>query len=313
MERRALGIERDETRCPECGSEDLRTDYKRAEVVCRNCGLVVDDNFIDMGPEWRAFDHEERNRRTRVGAPLAYGIHDKGLSTTISPTDKDVRGKDIPVDDRVRWHRLRKWQKRIRISSAAEKNLAHALTELDRSSSSLGLPRSVREAASVIYRKAAENRLTKGRNMEEVVAASLYAACRRCNVPRTLKEVAEAARIDKRGIGRTYRALARELGIKLPPTSPADYVPRFASKLGLPGEVQSKALEIIEEAAKAGLISGMNPSGIAAAALYIASLLLDDRRPQKHVAKAAGVTEITLRSKYKELTKQLGIRVRPWI
>ena len=262
-------------------------DYERAEVVCARCGLVIDENLVDMGPEWRAFDHEQRDKRTRVGAPITYTIHDKGLSTMIDWRNKDIYGRDIPARNRAQWYRLRKWQRKIRISGATERNLAFALSELDRDSSRLGLPRSVREAASVVYRSAVDNKLIRGRSIEGVVAASLYAACRRCNVPRTLDEIAEVSRVTKKEVGRTYRFLTRELNIKLPPTSPVDYVPRFASELGLSGEAQSKAIEIIEKAMEKGLTSGRGPTGVAAAALYIASVLLGERKTQRDVADIA--------------------------
>ena len=298
-----------QTVCPECGSEELIGDYERAEVVCARCGLVIDENLVDMGPEWRAFDHEQRDTRTRVGAPITYTIHDKGLSTMIDWRNKDIYGRDIPARNRAQWYRLRKWQRKIRISGATERNLAFALSELDRDSSRLGLPRSVREAASVVYRSAVDNKLIRGRSIEGVVAASLYAACRRCNVPRTLDEIAEVSRVTKKEVGRTYRFLTRELNIKLPPTSPVDYVPRFASELGLSGEAQSKAIEIIEKAMEKGLTSGRGPTGVAAAALYIASVLLGERKTQRDVADIAGVTEVTIRNRYKELTEQLEMGV----
>ena len=302
-------MEKQETICPECGSKKLINDHERGEVVCGACGLVIDDNIVDMGPEWRAFDHEQRDKRTRVGAPITYTIHDKGLSTMIDWRNKDIYGRDIPARNRAQWYRLRKWQRKIRISGATERNLAFALSELDRDSSRLGLPRSVRESASVVYRNAVENKLIRGRSIEGVVAASLYAACRRCKVPRTLDEIADVSRVSKKEVGRTYRFLTRELHIRLPPTSPIDYVPRFASELNLSGVVQSKAIEIINQAMDNGLTSGRGPTGVAAAALYIASVLLGERKTQRDVADIAGVTEVTIRNRYKELTEQLDVGV----
>jgi len=302
-------MEKQETICPECGSTKLINDHERGEVVCGACGLVIDDNIVDMGPEWRAFDHEQRDKRTRVGAPITYTIHDKGLSTMIDWRNKDIYGRDIPARNRAQWYRLRKWQRKIRISGATERNLAFALSELDRDSSRLGLPRSVRESASVVYRNAVENKLIRGRSIEGVVAASLYAACRRCKVPRTLDEIADVSRVSKKEVGRTYRFLTRELHIRLPPTSPIDYVPRFASELNLSGVVQSKAIEIINQAMDNGLTSGRGPTGVAAAALYIASVLLGERKTQRDVADIAGVTEVTIRNRYKELTEQLDVGV----
>ncbi len=298
-------IEEVETKCPECGSEKLINDHERGEIVCGDCGLVIDDSIMDMGPEWRAFDSEQRDKRTRVGAPMTYTIHDKGLSTMIDWRNKDIYGRDIPARNRAQWYRLRKWQRKIRISGATERNLAFALSELDRDSSRLGLPRRMREAASVVYRHAVENKLIRGRSIEGVVAASLYAACRKCKVPRTLDEIAEVSRVGKKEVGRTYRFLTRELNIKLPPTSPVDYVPRFASELNLSGEVQSKAIDIIGKAMDKGLTSGKGPTGVAAAALYIASVLLGERKTQRDVAEVAGVTEVTIRNRYKEISEEI--------
>ncbi|AAB98771.1 transcription initiation factor IIB (TFIIB) [Methanocaldococcus jannaschii DSM 2661] len=243
------------------------------------------------------------------GFVLHNTIHDKGLSTVIDWRNKDSYGKDLSANKRAQLYRLRKWQRRIRVSDAAERNLAFALSELDRITSKLGLPRHVRENAAIIYRGAVEKGLIRGRSIEGVVAAAIYAACRRCRVPRTLDEIAEASRVDRKEIGRTYRFLARELNIKLTPTNPIDYVPRFASELGLPGEVESKAIQILQQAAEKGLTSGRGPTGVAAAAIYIASVLLGCRRTQREVAEVAGVTEVTIRNRYKELTEHLDIDV----
>ena len=295
--------------CPVCNSTERFVDNSRAEVCCARCGLVLDENLIDHGPEWRAFDHEQRDKRTRTGAPLTYTISDKGLNTTIDWKDKDIHGHKIPERNKAQIYRLRKWNKRMRVSGVGERNLAFALSELDRDSSRLGIPRSVREDAAIIYRSAAKNKLIRGRSIEVVVASALYAACRRCNIPRTLDEIAIASNVSKKQVGKTYRFLSRELNIKLKPTSPSDYISRFASKLGLSGEVQAKAIEIINKAVKSGLSSGKGPTGVAAAALYIASLLLGERKTQKEVSEISGVTEVTIRNRYKELSEKIDLVV----
>ena len=257
--------------CPECGSHHLVRDYERGELLCEDCGLVLDDQFIDQGPEWRAFDVEQGEKRARTGAPMTYTIHDKGLSTEISWKNKDSYGKSIPTRNRAQLYRLRKWQR---------------------------------------YRKAVNKNLIRGRSIEGVVAASLYAACRQCGVPRTLDEVANSSRVGRKEIGRTYRFMTRELKLKLMPTKPQDYVQRFCSELKLSGEVQSKAAEILKDASEKELTSGRGPTGVAAAAIYISSILCNERRTQREVADVAGVTEVTIRNRYKELTEKLGIEIQ---
>jgi len=190
-----------------------------------------------------------------------------------------------------------------------ERNLSIALTELRRIASYLNIPESLVEASALLYRKTVEKGLIRGRLIEAVVAAILYAVCRTYQVPRTLNEMAEASGLTKKEIGRTYRFLVRELKFDVPLTNPVHYIPRFATELNLSGEVQEKGREIIEKAIKKGLISGRGPTGVAAAAVYIASLLLAERRTQKEVANVAGVTEVTIRNRYRELKKELNIDV----
>jgi len=297
------------TRCPECGSSHITRDYKKGELVCEECGLVLDDQMIDQGPEWRAFDVEQGEKRARTGAPMTYTMHDKGLSTTIGWKNKDSYGKSIPTRNRAQLYRLRKWQRRIRVSNATERNLAFALSELDRMASGMGLPRNVRETAAMKSRKAVHKNLIRGRSIEGVVAASLYAACRQCNVPRTLDEIAGSSRVGRKEIGRTYRFMTRQLKLKLLPTKPQDYVSRFCSELRLSGEVQSKAIEILKDASDRELTSGRGPTGVAAAAIYISSILANERRTQREVADVAGVTEVTISNRFKELTEKLGIEI----
>jgi transcription initiation factor TFIIB len=296
-------------KCPECGSTYLGRDHSRAELVCKNCGLVIDEDFIDYGPEWRAFDSDQREKRARTGAPMTYTIHDKGLSTMIGWKNRDAYGKSIPTRNRAQLYRLRKWQRRIRISNATERNLATALSALDRMASGMGLPRAVRETAAMIYRKAVLKNLIRGRSIEGVSAAALYAACRQCNVPRTLDEISNASSMSRKDIGRTYRYITRELGLKLMPTSPQDYISRFCSVLKLSADVQAKTLEIVKGAVDRELTSGRGPIGIAAASLYIATILCGERRTQREVAETACVTEVTIRNRYKELAEKLDIDI----
>ena len=240
---------------------------------------------------------------------MTYTIHDKGLSTMIGWQNRDSYGKSIPKRNRAQLYRLRKWQRRVRISDATERNLAIALSELDRMASGLSLPRTVRETAAMIYRKAALKKLVRGRSIDGIAAASLYAACRQCHVPRTLDEISRVTPISRKEIGRNYRYVARELSLKLLPTTPQDYISRFISELKLSSDVQAKTLDIIREAANKELTSGRGPTGIAAASIYIASVLCGERRTQREVAEVAGVTEVTIRNRYKELSDKLDIDV----
>lgn len=216
--------------------------------------------------------------------------------------------RNDPQPQFFRVRRLRKWRRRIRVSDA-ESNLALALSELDRTSSALGLPKDVKEAATVVYRKALNKNLIRGRSIEEVVAAALYAACRQVGVPRTLNEITICSRVDRKEISRTYTFIARELRLNLMPPNPADYASRFCTALGLSDEVQKKAIEIIKKAEESELANGRVPTGVAAAAIYIASILGIERRTQKEVAEVAGVTEVTIRNRYKELAEKLGIKM----
>ncbi|WP_372910180.1 transcription initiation factor IIB family protein [Salinigranum sp.] len=277
------------------------------ELIHEPTGLIIEEEQIDPGPEWRAFNHSERQQKSRVGAPTTQTMHDKGLTTTIDWKDKDAYGRSISSKKRSQMHRLRKWQERIRTKDAGERNLQFALSEIDRMASALGVPRSVREVASVIYRRALSEDLIRGRSIEGVATSALYAACRKEGIPRSLEEIAEVSRVERKEIGRTYRYISQELGLEMKPVDPKRYVPRFCSELDLSKEVQSKAEEIIETTAEKGLLSGKSPTGFAAAAIYAASLLCNEKKTQREVADVAQVTEVTIRNRYQEQIEAMGI------
>jgi transcription initiation factor TFIIB len=258
--------------------------------------------MVDFGQEWREFDSDGAQTKRRTGAPMTYTQYDQGLGTEVGQTGDLFK---LGAKDRNKFFRLRKWQSRI--STAIERNLKLALAELKRVSSYLKLPKSVEEESARIYTLAVQRGLVRGRSMESVVAGALYAACRRHDVPRTLDELSEASGIEKKEIGRTYRFVTRELGISIMPSNPADYIARFASALKLSAEAQSKSIDILEMAQKEELTSGRGPTGIAAAALYVSALIHGEKRTQREVADVAGVTEVTIRNRYKELLDKLKL------
>ncbi|MHA1372173.1 MAG: transcription initiation factor IIB [Promethearchaeota archaeon] len=299
----------DQLKCPECGSNQIHFDRTRGEKICGNCGLVLEEKNIDTGPEWRSFSSQEEKERARTGSPTTLTVHDKGLSTMIDWRDKDAHGNKLDPQMRAKIYRIRKWQIRTRVHSSIDRNLALAMSELDRLSSQLSIPRGVKEAAAMIYRKAIEKKLVRGRSIEAMIAASIYAACRSRKIPRTLEEITKFSRMSKKEIGRCYRLLLRELGIRIPLASPIDFITRFGAELKVSGIAQRKAIKILEQAKKLGITIGKDPTGLAAAALYISTLKEGERRTQREIAEVAHVTEVTVRNRYKELAEFLQISV----
>jgi transcription initiation factor TFIIB len=296
-------------KCPECASKNLVHDYDTGETICGACGLVLYEQMLDKGPEWRAFTHEEKASRSRVGGPTSYSIHDKGLSTAISQVDRDAFGRKLPLSTRLQMWRLRKWQIRSRVHSSIDRNLAQAMAELERLSGKVSISPPIKEKAAVIYRKALDKALVRGRSINAIAAAALYAACRKSGSPRTLREIAEASLVDKKDVARCYRLLLQELDFHMPISDPLTYVSKIAEKNGVSGKTQGAAIAILREARRKRVAAGKDPMGMAAAALYIACLQNNEKITQKDIAEAAGVTEVTVRNRYKALKIQLNLEI----
>ena len=290
----------DTLKCPECGGHVV-TDDEHGETVCNDCGLVVTSDSVDRGPEWRAFDSREKDEKSRVGAPTTNTMHDKGLSTNIDWRDRDAYGNSLGARQRQKMQRLRKWNERFRTRDSKERNLKQALGEIDRMASALGLPENVRETASVIYRRALDDDLLPGRSIEGVATSCTYAAARMAGVPRSLDEIAEVSRVEKSEVARTYRYIARELSLEVKPADPEQYVPRFASELGLSDESKMRARKLLKNAKEKGVHSGKSPVGLAAAAVYAAALLTNEKTTQAAVSDVADISEVTIRNRYHEL------------
>jgi transcription initiation factor TFIIB len=277
--------------CPEC---DGRLNANGDETVCGECGLVVAEDRIDHGPEWRSFADDDTNPE-RTGAPLTRSRHDRGLSTEIGRSTR-LKGRK-----RRQMARLRRQHNRARISSKRDRNQIYAFTEIRRLVSTLSLPEQVRDHACSLVRSAQKEDIVRGRSLEGFAAASVYAACRVAGVSRTIDEVTEVARADADEQQAAYDALNRELGLPVGPIDPVEYIPRFASKLDVDSAVECRARALAEEAHDAGITTGRNPSGVAAACLYTAARDTDSQLTQQETADVAGVTPVTLRNTYTDL------------
>lgn len=292
--------------CTQCGSDKLVYDPARGEMICISCGYVVIEKEIDKGPEWRAFDGEEREKRSRTGAPLTRFTPD-ALTTEIDWRSKDAAGRELGLKRKVEIFRLRRWHMRAQAQSTLERNLVQTQQELERLGAQLGLPKRVLDRAQEVYRRALETGLVRGRSIESVVAAAVYAACRELKVPRTLDEIAKFTRAGRKDVARCYRLMLRETSLRVPLPNPIDYTPRIGNTLKVSAATIRDALEILKQAQKLGMTAGKDPAGLAAAAIYIAALRRGEVRTQKEVARAAQVTEVTVRNRYKELVKRLRV------
>ena len=286
--------------CPECDGRTVQ-DEEHGETVCEECGMVLEENAIDRGPEWRAFSHEERSSRSRVGSPTTPLMHDSGLSTIIGWQNRDAQGNPLSASERAKLQRLRTWDERFRTKNSLERNFKKGFNEIDRMASALGLPGSTRETAGVLYRRAAKEELLPGRSIEGMATACLYAAARQHGIPRTLGKFTKVSRVEKLPIQRTYRYLSRELNLRIEPADPTEYVHQFASALGVSDEARRVARDLLNTAKAQGAHSGKSPPGLAAAALYAATHLTNEPLTQDPVSDVADVSKVTIRNRYQEL------------
>jgi transcription initiation factor TFIIB len=264
--------------------------------------MVITEKFEDIAnPEWRAFTAEEQNEKVRTGAPTSLARHDRGLATIISKTGRDASGQKLDGYMHSTFKRLRTWDSRTQYSSATDKNLVLAFSELDILRDKLGLSHSVIEKIAYIYRKAQERKLTRGRSISGMMTAAIYLACREMGTPRTLKDVVAASNIKRKDIARNCRLLIRELDLKVPIADPMKCIVKIANKANLSEKITRQAMNIMTEVVKRGISAGKNPMSFAATVLYISSFKNGENVRQSDIAKAAGITEVTLRNRIKEL------------
>ncbi|WP_256403909.1 transcription initiation factor IIB [Halorubrum salinum] len=286
------------TPCPECKGE-VRTNS--VETICEDCGLVIDEQRIDRGPEWRTHDQDQRKR---TGAPLTAARHDRGLSTEIGRR-KDANGNELSGQKRQRLSRMRREQNRGRFQSKAERNLAHGLGEVQRIASVLELSDSVRDQACQLFRSAQNEDLLRGRSIEAIASASVHGACRCNGHTRLLDDVVDAARVEQSRVANAYKTLNTELGLPTQPVRPSEFIPRLASELDVPADTRQRARRLAEQSESSGAASGVKPSGFAAACLYKAGREEGRWLTQAEVAEVASVTATTIRSHGDTLEEQI--------
>ena len=292
-------------KCPSCGGKKIVSDQDTGELFCGKCGFVITDKIADTGAEWRSFANDENNR-ARTGAGTSLTMHDMGLSTVIGAANKDATGKPLSASVKSSIERLRTWDSRSQAHSSADRNLRQALNEMNKLKDKLALTNAVIEKAAFIYRKAMEKKLVRGRSIQGLVAACLYASCRTTETPRTLDDIANGINIRRKDVARCYRLIYRELELKMPVVDPVKGVSRIASIAGLGEKTKRKAILILNEAKRKYITAGKDPMGIAAAALYLACISTGETKSQKEISIASGVTEVTIRNRCAGLRKMLN-------
>ena len=299
-----------EQTCGECGGLVVE-DESRGERVCNDCGLIVSTDTIDHGPDWLSFDDGDSGDQERhVGAPVTKTLHDKGLSTNIDWRNKDAYGNALSSEKRSQVQRLRKWNRRCKTTDSQDRNLMRALSEITRMASALGLDKGVEETAGVLYRRCLDEGMLPGRSIEGVSSACLYAAARICNTPRSLHEMHPVSQVSASHPGdgtselnRAYLYLIRELDLEIKPVDPREYLNRMLSGVELSDRevVRKVAVDILDEFEKTNMHSGCSPVSLAAAAVYCAGGLHDQRVTQRELADVAGVCKVTIRNRYQEM------------
>ena len=282
--------------CPECEGKVISL-HERGEIVCGQCGLVISERIVDVAHSGkRAFTKQEKESRERTGSPISILLPDMGLSTIIDKTS--IKNPDLKRA--AKWNSRMTWDKR---------NMLIATTELKRIGSNLNLPNHVKKTAIRLYIEAFKKKLLRGRSINGMVAACLYFACRERKIPRTLQEILDETSISAKNVRRCYRTLIRELNLKVPSTDPISLIPRFIAELELDAEAENATIKILQSFISKFSTSVKDPKGLCAGALYLVCKMKDKRVSQKEIANLVGVTEVTLRSRYKDLIKMLNIMV----
>lgn len=289
-----------------CGSGQLVTDLESGEIACSKCGLVLSERAQESRAEWRIFDSES-NDRSRVGSPTSLAYHDMGLATVIGKENKDSSGRQLDALMNSTIQRLRTWDFRTKAHSPTHRNLMRAFSELGKLKDKLGLSDAIMEKTAYVYRKAQEKKLIRGRSSSSMLAAAIYTVCREMGASRTLRNVADATDVKRKDISRSYRLLVLELDLRVPLVDPMKCIAKIANEAKLSEKTKRMAMDTMNDIIGKEISAGKLPMGLAATVLYMACLANNESKTQKDIADAAGVTEVTIRNRFKDLKTRLAL------
>lgn len=295
------------TVCSVCKNGRQIADPESGELVCSDCGLVLSDKVPENRAEWRNFGSESSGR-VRAGPPTSLAQHDMGLNTVIGKTNRDSSGQNIDPSMHSVMQRLRTWNFRSQVHTSADRNLIRAFGELGRQKDKLGLSDAAIDKTAYIYRKALEKGLVRGRSTSAILAAAIYIACREMGVARSLKDIGEINGIKRKVISRSYRMLVQELGMIMPVIDPMKCIAKIANKARLSERSKRMAIDTMKKLVDTEASAGKGPMGFAATILYLSCMKNDEGVTQKDIAEAAGVTEVTIRNRIKDLKSRNIIR-----
>lgn len=330
--------------CPECKSNLIHDDSK-GEYICQKCGYVVMEQAYDYGPESHSFDLEEKSKNVRASGHTSVSLHDFGLRTEIGIGTRDYSGKSINHQIAEQMNSMRRWHSRIRVASPKERRLLNVLSKINEICSSMSLSKTVMETAAMLYRNFETMSEAKGKSITCIAAASIYLACKRCSIVRSLEEIIktegiiEEDRSTLKLASKYYRMMVIEMGIftsqetfgtdaakhvevSTPnPSSSAQFRPvsvtlaidQYISKLTNVAKIDTRierlAIDLAHKTNSNLIADGKAPNGLAAAYIYLAALLLGINLLQMDISTLAGVTEVTIRNRCKDILSNFKLRV----
>ena len=289
--------------CSLCNSKAVVFDAENSEVVCSECGMVIQDNIESLSPEWRAYSNDDLASKSRTGMPTSLAFHDMGLSTFISYSNVDANGAVISPEQLSKVQRMRRWNKISSNNRSYHRNLKNAFAVLSVIKDKLSLSDALIEKSAYNYRKALDKHIIKGRSIRALVVASVYAACRELNVPRTLDEVADTANTDPIFAGKCYRLLVRYMKLHLPVIDSNAYLAKIANKARVSEITYRRGLEMLTAIKENPISHGKDPNALAVAVLYAACLKEGDKVSQAQIAVAGDTSIVTLRKRFQDVKR----------